>query len=220
MPSSARVAARLMRPSRRAVREIARMRDLAPRAPIDAITGPTLDARRAAQAQGLTRRTLLRRGLGVGIGLWLTETIAGTVAFAWSAVANATPMVRVGTLDDLVAVNPSLPVRDGFLAYVPAARAFVMVLDPSRGGWFPGTDPTGDGAVLNVRALSQRCPHLGCRPNPCIEDWWFHCPCHQSRYDRRGTKIEGERYGPAPRSMDRYKIAVDANGVLSIDTGV
>jgi cytochrome b6-f complex iron-sulfur subunit len=181
---------------------------------------PVLEAQRASQTQGLTRRTLLRRGLGLGIGLWLTETIAGTVAFAWSAVANATPTVRVGTLADLVSVNASLPVRDGFPAYVPAARAFVMVLDPSRGGWFPGADPTGDGAALNVRALSQRCPHLGCRPNPCIEDWWFHCPCHQSRYDRRGTKVDGDRYGPAPRSMDRYAITVDANGVLSIETGV
>ena len=59
----------------------------------------------------------------------------------------------------------------------------------------PAIDPTGDGVVLNVRALSQRCPHLGCRPNPCIEDGWFHCPCHQSRYDRLGIKAAGEALG-------------------------
>lgn len=82
-----------------------------------------------------------------------------------------------------------------------------------------GTDPTGDGTALNVRALSQRCPHLGCRPNPCIEDFWFHCPCHQSRYDRLGIKAAGERYGPAPHGMDRYSIVVDEGGVLTIDTG-
>ena len=60
--------------------------------------------------------------------------------------------------------------------------------------------------------------HLGCRPNPCIEDFWLHCPCHQSRYDRLGTKIAGEQYGPAPRSMDRFPIEVDEHGVLTIDT--
>ena len=107
-------------------------------------------------------------------------------------------------------MNPGLPIRDGFPAYVAAARAFVVLVDPGRGDWQPGADPTGDGTALNVRALSQRCPHLGCRPNPCIEDFWFHCPCHQSRYDRLGIKAAGERYGPAPRGMDRFAIAVDA----------
>ena len=184
------------------------------------LPGPAIDALRSSQVEGLTRRTLLRRALGLGVGLWAIEIVAGTVAFAWSAVASATPRVRVGTLQDLVATNPSLPILDGYPAYVAAARAFVVVLDPARGGWSSGVDPHGDGTALNVRALSQRCPHLGCRPNPCIQDWWFHCPCHQSRYDRRGTKVDGERYGPAPRSMDRYAIEVDANGVLTIETAV
>ena len=165
--------------------------------------GPALRARRVEQAGGLSRRTLLRAALGTGLGLWAVEVLGGTVAFAWSAVAGATPKVVVGTLDDLVAINPNLPIREGFPVYVAAARAFVILVDPARPGWEPGADPTGDGAVLNVRALSQRCPHLGCRPNPCIEDFWFHCPCHQSRYDRLGIKADGEplrsgaaRHGP------------------------
>ena len=69
-----------------------------------------------------------------------------------------------------------------------------------------------------MRALSQRCPHLGCRPNPCVEDYWFHCPCHQSRYDRLGIKPAGTGFGPAPRGMDQFAVEVDANGVLTIDT--
>ncbi len=131
-----------------------------------------------------------------------------------------TPRVRVGTFADLLAANPGLPIREGFPAYVAGGpRLRHRCVDPARGGWQPGTDPTGDGTALNVRALSQVCPHLGCRPNPCIEDFWFHCPCHQSRYDRLGIKAAGERYGPAPRGMDRYAIEVDASGVLTIDTG-
>ena len=98
------------------------------------------------------------------------------------------------------------------------AKSFIVTIDPSRRGWLPGSDPTGDGTALNVRALSQRCPHLGCRPNPCLEDFWLRCPCHQSRYDRLGTKIAGEQYGPAPQGMNRYAVRVDAEGVLFVDT--
>lgn len=194
------------------------VRDLQPHAPIEGLTGPALRARRPQQVEGLSRRMLLRRALGAGIGLWTLEVVGGTIAFAWSAGRRATPKVRVGTLANLVAVNPGLPVADGFPTYVPDARAFVMLVDPTRGGWQPGVDGTGEGMTLNVRALSQVCPHLGCRPNPCLDDYWFHCPCHQSRYDRLGIKAAGERFGPAPRGMDRLAIEVDEDGVLTIDT--
>ena len=194
------------------------MRDPIPAAPITAVPAPVLRARRLQQVEGLTRRALMRRAIGAGIGLWVLELFGGTAGFLWSAVALAAPKVAVGTLADLVAANPDLPIREGFPAYVPAARAFVVLVDPGSGRWEAGLDPTGDGVALNVRALSQRCPHLGCRPNPCVEDLWFQCPCHQSRYDRLGIKADGVLFGPAPRGMDRYAISVDAAGVLTIDT--
>jgi len=155
----------------------------------------------------------------VGVGLWLVEITAGTLGFVWSAAARATAKVRIGTYQELLAANGDLPIAEGFPAYVAAARAFVVIIDPGRGGWTPGRDDHGEGSTLNVRAMSQRCPHLGCRPNPCIEDFWFRCPCHQSRYDRLGIKAAGELYGPAPHGLDRYAIEVDASGVLFVDTG-
>ncbi|MEP6638032.1 MAG: Rieske 2Fe-2S domain-containing protein [Chloroflexota bacterium] len=167
----------------------------------------------------MSRRTLLRRAVGLAASVLVVEWLGGSLAFAWSAATSTAPRVRIGTLDDLVLTNPDLPVREGFPTYVSGARAFIVLLDPGRGGWLPGVDPTGDGTGLNVRALSQRCPHLGCRPNPCVEDFWFRCPCHQSRYDRLGTKAAGELFGPAPHGMDRYAIEVDAGGVLTVDTG-
>ena len=194
------------------------MRDLSPHSPIETVPGPVLRARRSQQAGGMSRRTLLRAALATGLGLWVVEVVGGTTAFAWSAVASIKPRVVVGTFGDLVAANRALPIREGFPAYVQAARAFVVLIDPGRGGWQPGEDVTGDGTALNVRALSQRCPHLGCRPNPCVEDFWFRCPCHQSRYDRLGIKAAGELFGPAPHGMDRYAVSVDAAGVLTIDT--
>lgn len=195
------------------------MSNLVGRPPIDALPGPVLASRRSQPTEGLSRRTLMRRAVGAGLAVWLVELVGGTGAFLWSAAAAASPKVRVGTFDDLLAANQGLPIRDGFPAYVAAARAFIVIVDPSRGGWVPGSDPSGEGSALNVRALSQRCPHLGCRPNPCVEDFWFRCPCHQSRYDRLGIKPAGEAFGPAPHGMDRYAIEVDATGVLTVETG-
>jgi cytochrome b6-f complex iron-sulfur subunit len=181
-------------------------------------SGAALRAARDLQIGGLTRRTLLRRAVGAGVGLWLMEMTAGTLGFLWSAAASASPRVRIGTFNELIAANGDLPVGDGFPAYVAEARAFVVLVDPAHQGWTSGRDDTGDGQALNVRAMSQRCPHLGCRPNPCIEDFWFQCPCHQSRYDRLGIKAAGERFGPAPRGLDRFATEVDASGVLFVDT--
>jgi Rieske 2Fe-2S protein len=183
-----------------------------------AIPGPTIRALRDRPVGGMSRRTLLRRSIAAGIGVWVAELAGGTIGFLWKAAATGSPKVRIGSLDDLIAANAGLPVADGFPAYVSEARAFIMTVDPDRGAWFPGSDPIGEGTALNVRALSQICPHLGCRPNPCAEDFWFHCPCHQSRYDRLGIKPAGTRFGPADRSMDRFAIEVDAAGVLTVDT--
>ena len=188
------------------------------RPPFEALPAPSLRSLRSAPSQGLSRRTLLRRAIGATVAVLAVEWLGGSVAFAWSAATSVAPRVRVGTLDDLILMNPGLPLRDGFPAYVSAARAFVVLVDPGLGSWQPGEDATGEGTTLNVRALSQRCPHLGCRPNPCIADYWFRCPCHQSRYDRLGIKAAGELFGPAPHSMDRFAIEVDASGVLTIDT--
>jgi cytochrome b6-f complex iron-sulfur subunit len=172
-------------------------------------------ARRSARR--LSRRELLRTSLGAAVALWLAELGAGTLGFLWPSGTLALAKIRVGTLKELEAANPTIPIGAGFPVYLPEARAFVVVVDPRRTEFLPGDDPTGDGTRLNVRALYQRCPHLGCRPNPCVEDFWFHCPCHQSRYDRLGTKAAGIAYGPAARGMDRFAVAVDANGVLTVD---
>ena len=127
--------------------------------------------------------------------------------------------IAVGTYDTIKTLNATLPIDEGFPAYFPEARAYVSLIDTSRQQFFPGFDDTGDGTALNVRALYQRCPHLGCKPNPCLKNFWFECPCHGSRYDRLGIKAEGAQYGPAPRGLDRFSVTVGNDGVLTIDTG-
>jgi cytochrome b6-f complex iron-sulfur subunit len=154
------------------------------------------------------------------MALWLLELTAGTIGFIWPNLSGGFGgKVKIGSFDDIKLANSALPISDGFPAYVPEARAFVILFNPARQGYVAGDDVSGDGGSLNVRALYQRCPHLGCKPNPCIKNFWFECPCHGSRYDRLGIKAAGAQYGPAPRSMDRFSISVDSGGVLTIDTG-
>ena len=185
-----------------------------------ALTKEALKARRHEQVQGMSRRTLLRRSIGGAMALWLTELTAGTLGFLWPNLAGGFGgIVTIGTLSDLKLANSNLPIADGFPAYVPDARAYIVLIDTNRQQFVPGTDTSGDGTALNVRPLYQRCPHLGCRPNPCLKNFWFECPCHGSRYDRLGIKADGARFGPAPRSMDRFSATVQGDGTLVLNTG-
>ena len=79
--------------------------------------------------------------------------------------------------------------------YVPEGRLFVA----NTGG--------------HLFALSQKCPHLGCRVPFCDSSGRFECPCHGSKYDLGGEWIEG----PAPRGMDRYDLSL-VGGTLVVDT--
>jgi cytochrome b6-f complex iron-sulfur subunit len=185
-----------------------------------ALTTEAIKALRREQVQGLSRRQLLRGALGATVGLWLLELSAGTIGFIWPNLRGGFGApIEIGTFDDIKLLNSTLPIDEGFPAYFPDARAFVSLIDTGRQQFFPGTDASGDGTALNVRAMYQRCPHLGCKPNPCLRNFWLECPCHGSRYDRLGIKADGPQYGPAPRGMDRFEITVSGEGVLTINTG-
>jgi cytochrome b6-f complex iron-sulfur subunit len=185
-----------------------------------ALTSQALKSLRHQQVQGISRRSLLRGSLLGAIVVMLTEASAATIGFIWPNLSGGFGgKVKIGTFDDLKLQNSSLPIADGFPAYVQEARAYIVLINPARQQFLPGTDTTGDGSALNVRPLYQRCPHLGCRPNPCLKNFWFECPCHGSRYDRLGIKAAGAQYGPAPRSMDRFSATVAGDGTLNLDTG-
>jgi cytochrome b6-f complex iron-sulfur subunit len=191
--------------------------------PVDrpkALSKEAIKALRHEQVQGVSRRQILRWSLGGAIAVWLTEVTAGTVGFLWPNLAGGFGgKVTIGKYSDVKLANSSLPIDQGFPAYFPNARAFIILVDPARQQFVPGQDTTGDGSSLNVRSLYQRCPHLGCKPNPCLKNFWFECPCHGSRYDRLGIKAAGAQYGPAPRSMDRFSATVHPDGTLELDTG-
>jgi len=185
-----------------------------------ALTKEAIKALRYEQVQGVSRRELLRGSLAAALGLWLVEVTAGTIGFLWPNLQGQFGgLVKIGDFSFVKSANSTLPIDQGFPAYFSQAKAFVVLIDTSQPRFIPGADPTGDGTSVNVRALYQRCPHLGCKPNPCLKNFWFECPCHGSRYDRLGIKALGPQYGPAPRSMDRFATTVDGSGALIIDTG-
>jgi cytochrome b6-f complex iron-sulfur subunit len=184
-----------------------------------ALSKEAIKSLRHEQVQGISRRTLLRTSIGAAMGLWLLELGAGTIGFLWPSIASGNKsQVKIGTLAEIKTQNSSLPIDQGFPAYYQPAKSFVMLIDPSRQEFVPGADASGDGSALNVRALYQRCPHLGCKPNPCLKNFWIECPCHGSRYDRLGTKAKGPAFGPAPRGMDRFSIIVKDDLALYVDT--
>ena len=183
-----------------------------------ALTRQALRELRHAQPAGLTRRQLLRRSIGAGVGLWLLEVTGGTLGFLWPNLSRGFGgTVTLGDFDTVSAVPATrgTSLKDGAPSYFSEARAFVQLIDPTR-GFLDGTSTDGEGTDTNVRALYQRCPHLGCKPNFCTTNYWFECPCHGSRYDRLGAKVQ--ELGPAPRGLDRFAHTV-SGGILTVDTG-
>ncbi len=62
-------------------------------------------------------------------------------------------------------------------------------------------------------AVSAVCTHLG-----CVTQWkpdanMIACPCHGSKFQPDGKKIEG----PAPRPLPHYSITLTADGDLQVD---
>jgi cytochrome b6-f complex iron-sulfur subunit len=181
------------------------------------LTRDVLREMRQGRPAGLSRRTLIRRSIGAGVGLWLIEVTGGLLGFLWPNLSRgfggSLQLGDIATVGGNAAVQGAT-LQDGAPAYISQARVYVQLIDPSR-GFADGTSTDGEGLNTNVRTLYQRCPHLGCKPNFCTTNYWFECPCHGSRYDRLGTKIR--ELGPAPRSLDRFAHTVE-NGVLTVDT--
>ena len=169
-----------------------------------ALTSEALKSLRHQQVQGLSRRQLIRRSSGPASACGCSRSRAGTIGFIWPNLASGFGgKLPIGTLEEVKVANSSLPIDEGFPAYFAEARAFVILVDPAQQRFIPGEDTTGDGTALNVRALYQRCPHLGCKPNPCLKNFWLECPCHGSRYDRlghqgrrRAVRAGAARHGP------------------------
>ena len=64
-------------------------------------------------------------------------------------------------------------------------------------------------------ALLAICTHLGCTPRWLASEKKFKCPCHGSGFRKSGVNFEG----PAPRPLERVKVALNEEGEIVIDKG-
>lgn len=65
-------------------------------------------------------------------------------------------------------------------------------------------------------ALYAKCTHLGCTPRWLKAEAKFKCPCHGSGFYMSGINFEG----PAPRPLERVRVARSDDGQLVVDVGV
>jgi len=131
---------------------------------------------------------------------------AGLAVVAGLEVAAAVaPFLRVNRVVGLgvpVGVGPLAAILERFTATNDTPILFY------EGHFFLLHAP---GAVI---AAYRKCTHLGCAvPYVPAEDQ-FHCPCHQSKYDKHTAVVTG---GPAPKPLQLFHINEQA-GQLIVDT--
>lgn len=177
------------------------------------------------RAGEMSRRSFMRRMLGVGIGILSIEFLAGTLSFLWPNIREGLGgRLAVGTAES---INTNLPEWAEGLPYIFQSKIFIVNVPAAKarvegGGSVsnpvpePGTEVGADipAADRSVLALYRKCPHLGCQvPQLCDQSQWFECLCHGSKYTVLGEK----RDGPAPRGMDRFAVEVE-DGVYYINS--
>jgi cytochrome b6-f complex iron-sulfur subunit len=122
----------------------------------------------------LTRRDLLRVGLGAAAGL-----AAGAGVISVLRSSEATPLTGNGR---------SL-VRDGEWVAVAA------LADLPKGAAVRFSTVAFDGYVVNdagtIRALSSVCTHMGCTLTYRPEWWDLRCPCHGASFNLSGELANG-----------------------------
>jgi cytochrome b6-f complex iron-sulfur subunit len=189
-------------------------------------TQPTYGEVHGPRIGEMSRRTFMRRMLGVGIGILSIEFLAGTLSFLWPNIRKGLGGVLVvGAAADITLNQPDWP---SGMPYIFQSKIFVVNVPAAKervdgGGTAanpvpdPGTDVGPDVPPVNasVLALYRKCPHLGCQiPQLCQQSQWFECLCHGSKYTVLGEK----RAGPAPRGMDRFAVLFE-DGVYKINSG-
>jgi cytochrome b6-f complex iron-sulfur subunit len=137
----------------------------------------------------LPRRHFLTR-------LWQAGGALIVGAGAWTTWDLLRPGEATGFGGRVRALPPEAVPETGVVE-VPAARSYLVRINGE------------------VRALSQKCTHLGCRVPFCESSGQFECPCHGSVFNRAGEF----RAGPSPRGLDTHPVELDADGLLYIDTG-
>jgi cytochrome b6-f complex iron-sulfur subunit len=167
---------------------------------------PEEEAKETKKPKPVSRREFFRRSLLASLGLFTAEFGAASLAFIWPNLRGG-----FGAVIDLKLTPDVIKSQidsDRLPFYYGAGRFYLVNYDGD------GADTVYKGIIGDgLMALYQKCVHLGCRVPFCQVSQWFECPCHGSKYNRVGEY----RDGPAPRSMDRFKVFIE-NNTVHVDT--
>jgi len=145
-------------------------------------------------ASRLDRRQLLRLGFLGGAALAGTEIIASVAPFL-----TVNKIVGLGVP---VNVGPKAAILASFAETGDAPILF-------RTGHFFLLHPKG-----GIVAAYRKCTHLGCAVPWVASEDRFHCPCHQSQYEKHTAVV---LYGPAPKPLQLFHITETDTGLV-VDT--
>jgi cytochrome b6-f complex iron-sulfur subunit len=167
---------------------------------------PEPEPKEAKKPKPVSRREFFRRSLLASLGLFGAQFGAASLAFIWPNLRGG-----FGSVIDLGLTPQAIKSQiqsDRLPFYFGAGRFYLVNYEGDA------ADTIYEGLVgEGLMALYQKCVHLGCRVPFCQVSQWFECPCHGSKYNRVGEYTDG----PAPRSMDRFRVSVE-NGVVKVDT--
>ena len=149
----------------------------------------------AAKSEGVSRRGFMKWSLPVGWVAFSSAATAGLIATARSLFPN-------------VLFEPPQSFKAGFPSEYNVGEVDVRWKD-AFGVWIV-REPDQFYAIIAV------CTHLGCSPNWLPAENKFKCPCHGSGFYMTGVNFEG----PAPRPLERFRIALAEDGQLLVDKSV
>jgi len=163
------------------------------------------------EAAGVTRRQFLNRAYFAAVLVALGNFALASLDYLWPRGGGGLgSKITVGDADSLrnqlTTSRKPLFNSDGFF--------YLMVYEgqPQAANKIPAYQQANV-AQTGFVALYRKCVHLGCSVPFCESAKWFECPCHGSKYS-----INGEyRAGPAPRSLDRFRVDIQ-NGKVVVDT--
>ena len=166
---------------------------------------------RSDAARGVTRRQFLNRA-------YLAAILAGLSNFALASLDFLWPRGGGG-------VGTKITVGDAEVLRAQLEQTRTPIFNSEGFFWlmtYEGQSAPGNKVAAYVTAnvfesgfvaMHRRCVHLGCSVPWCETSKWFECPCHGSKYS-----INGEyRSGPAPRSLDRFRVDI-VGGKVVVDT--
>lgn len=162
----------------------------------------------------MRRRQLLRRGFWAGFGVLIAGGLSASAEFL-----NPTVSQHFGGI--LFVPPDKVPRPDDPPYHDQEGRFWLVNLRPGEGVPGPFQTIAAPSRQGGLTALYERCPHLG-TPVPWRPDFnfqgvrgWFRCPSHGATFTEAGVRV----FGPAPRSMDTFRItAVSQQGVF-VNTG-